>query len=209
MSFILYILLVFYACSSSSIESKNHIVRAEEVNIENNYSFECCLDSIIKQVDINTIVKSQPVDVKIKKNELFVSNSDKVVLRNNEIEVWLQELAIVDSIKAFALTHGSNNYYLFSSPIKQATGLAVNFTTWLIVDAKRNVTFEIWSLSNNSEAFYFDKVRDELQYISFSFSDNFVHQKDYDNISYKLELYSIKDGIESLIDVHQSQCNCN
>jgi len=78
-------------------------------------------------------------------------------------------LIIEDSLKAFKLSSKNKSYYLFSSPVKQATGLAVNFTTWLVVDREANIVFEFKSLSESYKAFYLEKKTEKMNFISLTF----------------------------------------
>lgn len=202
-------ILALSACCNSLPESGNHISGMTQENEPNLVqSVYCCLDSILKEVDGSLEKTPISVNVEFKGEELRVGSDEKITISHNKVRYWLQETAIQDSIVAFRLPVGNKGYYLFSSPIKQATGIAVNFTSWLIVDADRNFVMEIESLSNSQKAFYLEKATGNLSFTSFGFAESFIHQKDFGNIVFKQEHYSITKEGKRLIREEESPCYC-
>lgn len=203
------LVLPLWACNPSTSESAKHepkiIQLKEERQIQ---SVDCCLDSILKQIDARLVIMASPVEVSVRGSRLKIDAGEKRTLGSREIKVWLEEQAIIDSVKSYRLV-ANKEFYLLSSPIKQATGLAVNFTTWFVIDVSNNLSFEFKSLSENHQAFYFEKSTDELHFVSFTFGESFVHQKDFDNIFYKIESYTIGKVGKRLVGEKESRCSCN
>lgn len=204
---LLLLVLPLWACNPSTSESTKHEPKMIQLKEERQIrSVDCCLDSILKQIDASLVITASPVEISVRGSKLKVDTGKKITLSSGEIKAWLEEQAIIDSIKSYRLV-ANNEFYLLSSPINQATGLAVNFTAWLVIDASNNLSFEFRSLSENHQAFYFEKATDELHFVSFTFSESFVHQKDFDNIMYNIENYTIKEG-KRLIKEKESRCSC-
>lgn len=201
--------LPLWACNASTSESTNQKPEIIQLEAERQtQSVDCCLDSILNQIDASLVITANPVEVIVKGSRLKVNAEKKRTLSNGEIKSWLEEQAIIDSIKSYRLV-ADKEFYLLSSPIKQATGLAINFTTWLVIDASNNLSFEFKSLSGNHQAFYLEKATDELHFVSFTFGESFVHQKDFDNIVYKMESYTIGKEGKRLVEEKESRCSCN
>ena len=171
-------------------------------------SFKCCLDSIQKREDPNIIQSAVPVNWTYHGTHLEINDEKKKKLINARLKSWLENEALKDSIKSYRLA-GNKEYYLLSSPIKQATGLAVNYTSWLIIDAENNLLFDIISLSDDVRAFYFEKGTSNLHFVSFTYGESFIHQKDYNEISYTIESYIIGKNGKELIGKNDSNCPCN
>ena len=192
-------------CNASTSESVSHIVPLKKETPKQ--SINCCLDSMLKQVDLSLSIMAVPVKVSVSGNRLRIDDR-KNTFDNREIKAWLEERAIVDSIKSFKVV-SEKEYYLFSSPVKGATGLAINFTTWLIVDVSNNLAFEFKSLSASHQVFYLEKATDKLHFVSFTFNESFFHQKDFENIVYRIESYAIDKGTKRLVDEKESECRCD
>lgn len=198
-----------WACNASTSESTNDKTEIVELKEEGQtQSIDCCLDSILKQIDASLVITPIQVEVDVKGSRLKVDAGKKRTLSNGELKAWLEDQAIIDSIKSYRLV-ASKEFYLLSSPIKQATGLAINFTSWLVIDVNNNLAFELKSLSENHQAFYFEKATNELHFVSFTFGESFVHQKDFDNIVYKMESYIIDKEGKRLVGEKESRCSCN
>lgn len=205
----LLVLPLLGACNVSTSEGTNH--NREIVQLKGRtpkQSIDCCLDSILQQVDTSLTITGVPIKVTISGNKLRIDDREKNMFDNKEIKAWLEELAIIDSIKSFKLTY-SKEYYVFSSPVKQATGLAVNFTTWLVFDVSSDLAFEFESLSASHQAFYLEKATDKLHFVSFTFGESFFHQKDFENIVYRIKSYTIDKGVIRLVGEKESQCSCD
>lgn len=165
---------------------------------------DCCLDSILKHTD--SIITAESAILKITEHQLIMDSTQIKILNNREIKTWIDELAITDSIKCYGLK-AEKEYFILASPIKQATGFAINFTTWLIINLEDQIVIEFKSLSNNPNTVYYQ--RKKLHVISFDFNDSFIHNKDYSNAYFKIQNSTIdKNRLLREWEIN-SQCKCN
>ncbi len=212
------IAIPFFACNSAVKEDnkKSEVVQTESIvsdtvkasKVDNTISdVNCCIDSILSQYDKSNLIFTQDVNCKIENNQIKIDGKNKQLISKKYVKDWINGI-IPDSLKSYSINTGMNEYYFFSSQIKDATGFAVNFTSWFIFDRKNNETFTINSLSSNSKALFFDKSSNDMIFITFNFSEKFIHDKDFDNILYLSNIYKFNLKGERTKSDYQSNCKC-
>lgn len=166
-----------------------------------------CVDSIINTLQTNTAY--QPVKTKITGKKV-VLKSDKAqnTFKQEEVLSWMDKVE-KDSIKAYALNNAEYTCYVLSSSVKQATGLAINFTSWLIIIPNSNLVFEFESLSQNPKLIYFDQETSKLNFVRFTYGEHFFWKRDWDNVDFKMELNEIDNGELKLVSSKNSWCSEN
>jgi hypothetical protein len=163
-----------------------------------------CVDSVVATIDTNNtyiplVVKILPKKIILKENSL------QYEFKQDEILLWIDKVQN-DSIKAFKLNNANFTYYVLSSQIKQATGLGINFTSWLIIDSQSCFIVEFESLSRNIRLIYFDSQTEKIRFIRFTYGESFFWSRDWDNIDYKIELNEIDRGNTKIIMSKDSKC---
>ncbi|MDZ4203490.1 MAG: hypothetical protein U1C46_01610 [Bacteroidales bacterium] len=163
-----------------------------------------CVDSVINSLQTHTIY--QPVKVKATDKKLTLKcDKTQKAFKQDAVLSWMNKIE-KDSIKAYELNSTDLKCYVFSSYIKRATGLAINFTSWLIVVPKSNFILEFESLVQNNRLIYFDKQTNKLIFIRFTYGDSFFWNRDWDNVNFKMELNEIDNGSVKAISSKDSKC---
>lgn len=129
-------------------------------------------------------------------------NKDKVYLeiqRNSKFKKW-SETIIEDSISLSTIKLSNVSYYLFTSPIKNATGIGINYHSIFLFDSSTKLVFTSYTLTNKRGSFYYDLKSKETKLLIFTFDDSFIHIKDYDKIKVNYRIVTLKKGI-----IHKSK----
>jgi hypothetical protein len=87
-----------------------------------------------------------------------------------------------------------------------ATGLATNLECWHI-EAEGNQSVTYLSFSNNPRLVYWDK-EGRLNYYSVVYSDEFIHNKDWDNLTFDLERHIINSDGSALLVSEERNVKC-
>lgn len=166
-----------------------------------------CVDSIINILQTNTTY--QPVKTKITgKKALLKIDKAQDTFKQEKVLTWIDKVE-KDSIKTYALNNADYSCYVLSSSVKQATGLAINFTSWLIIIPSSNLVFEFESLSQNPKLIYFDQETSKLNFVRFTYGEHFFWKRDWDNVDFKMELNEVDNGEMKLVSSKNSWCSEN
>jgi len=164
-----------------------------------------CVDSMIESRQSNTDYKLLKTKITEKKI-IFKSSNSRDTFRQDEILTWIEKIE-KDSLRVYELINVEQRCYLLKSNIKQATGLASNFTSWLIVIPKSNLIFEFESLSENRELVYLNSKTGNLQFVRFTYGENFFWKRDWENVDFKIELNEIDNGEVKIVSSENSWCS--
>lgn len=114
-----------------------------------------------------------------------------------DVKKWLQNMR-EDILIAFELRNNEQKALLLSSTSYGATGLATNLENWHVEIGKIH-SFTFWSFSKNPKLVFWDKDG-LLNYYSVVYSDEFISNKDWENLTVDLERYRISfDGKAQLV----------
>lgn len=154
---------------------------------------EFCENYLLKK-----IAKTRAEGSRIVKLKVF--NADDETL-SPELKKWL-ELMWEDRTNAYELRHGSKKALLVRSYSRHATGLSASFESWFIqLDNHSN---EFFSFSEEPKLIFFDKDG-LLNYYAVIYSDEFIENKDWDNLTVNLLLYRVNaDGKSQLVSKKQN-----
>ncbi len=98
--------------------------------------------------------------------------------KESEIDDW-NDAVITDSVISYISK--DNRYLVCYAPIKDATGLAVNFSKWIFIDLVSG-NFYIDQNFRSSPFMVYSSSKGLVFYL-FDYSENFLKTRDYDNIS--------------------------
>ncbi|MNE37500.1 hypothetical protein D3C80_1313530 [compost metagenome] len=177
-------------------------------------SISCCINVEIAKIKS----KEKPLQLTKKpyKQGSFILDlgTNHIILRNGKkggkikddyVSEWLTQVDH-DDIKVYGLKKDKQLYFLMSAPIEQATGLATNITKWLVIDADKKRGYGFNSLSENANLFY---LKDNtLRSTIFDYSEDFINNKDYDNMTWEVNYYQIVGGEKKLVKSFVSKCEC-
>jgi len=178
-------------------------------NQEQIKTFYPCLDSIFSNLKTKTSYKHFNINIKKTEIELTEKGICKLTLKDKKLIEWLQKMNN-NNLKVYKVLNERKEFYLFSSQNNQATGLAINFTSFLILKlnstkAKNIFTFE--SLSSDKKLIFLDDISERINYIKITFGENFFWKRDWDNIDFKIESNIIKDNVVSIEKVINTTCS--
>lgn len=166
-----------------------------------------CVDSVINTIHTNTIYQLVKTEITGKKI-VFKGSKVQTTFKQEKVISWIDKVE-KDSIKAYELNNAECRFYLLSSSVKQATGLGINFTSWLIIFENSNLVFELESLSQNPKLIYLNQATNKLYFVRFTYGDYFFEKRDWDNIDFKIEFNEIDNGEIKLVNVTNSWCSQN
>jgi hypothetical protein len=191
------------------------------INIHRKGGIKCCIENQLKLIGkVKTIpkllkgscsYKTNDYIIKVDNDSLFLSG--KLTKMNfskiDSIKAWI-EVIVIQSLKVYSLSSKKKNYFLLSSKAIGATGLAINFYQWLIIDASSQtaITTSLLSLSDDARMFY---IRNDLLNINiFEFGDDFYFkERDWNNPPIKITTYEVKDYTLLKTKQLETFCNCN
>jgi len=167
--------------------------------------FSPCVDSIINTLQTNTTY--HPVKAKITgKKAILKSDKAQDTFKQEKILSWIDKVE-KDSIEVYSLNSTEYMCYVLSSSVIQATGLAINFTSWLIITPNSNLVFEFESLSQNHKLIYFDQETSKLNFVRLTYGEHFFWKRDWGNVDFKIELNEIDNGEAKVISSKNSWCS--
>ena len=211
---ILFFILLFISCNSSTVNDDrgnnkpNPPIEVETAPAIQIQSIDCCLDSITNSLQIESKYRARAIKMAFEIENVVLNDSlTTYKLKHKETRKWL-DLVDVDSSKAYSFALNNEQYFIIKSPIKDATGLAVNFIKWLILDEKGILVYEFESLSDNPQNFHVEYKMNRLNFISFKFNNRFFHEKNFDDILFDIEIYSLSGRTVKLLEVIHSPCRC-
>lgn len=108
------------------------------------------------------------------------------------VKKWLESMRW-DELLAAELKNNQQKALLLRSTSYGATGLATSLENWHIeIEGIYSETF--WSFSKNPKLMFWDK-NGLLNYYSIVYSDEFIENKDWENLTFDIELYKFSsDG---------------
>jgi uncharacterized membrane protein YkgB len=165
-----------------------------------------CVDSLIS--NLNNFTKYLSINFKIiDKGVVFYDKNLVDTVKDEKISSLL-EYFDMDSIHSYLLINNKLKCYAISSSIKQATGLAINFISWIIIIPKYHCIYNFKSLSSNPKLIFFDN-KNNLQFIRVIYGESLFWNEDWDNVEYEIELNEINmDSCNTKIIEHKnSYCN--
>lgn len=165
-----------------------------------------CVDSILTTIQTKVVYK--PLDVEADEGIHIYLGDSSIVLKQEKVIEWLEGVKI-DSLKGQELRINESVYYVFYSDVLPASGLANNFTIWLIVDVQSNLFIDFNSLSQNPKLIYFDQETSKLNFVRFTYGEHFFWKRDWDNVDFKMELNAIDNGEVKLVSSKNSWCSEN
>jgi hypothetical protein len=167
----------------------------------------CCEDSILQTIHNPTNCDSILVRFESDSTLIVDARTTVIRLKHPKISRWYAEVDR-SSIRGYRLSLGTTHYLALSSVIDKATGLMVNFTSWLLVDPLLSNAITLVSLSNKPKFFMIDSTKHELKFVRFDFSAEFISKKDYSSIMYNVEHCEWSTGSHKLKVVMAKSCRC-
>jgi len=179
---------------------------------ENN-SIICCFDSVLKQHTANYKCPTKIADGgNFAKRTFFIANMtakskmNVFILKNLNYPQW-SDIIDWDSVRLYGLNTANDSYLIASAPVKRASGLETNIFKWLIVSLSTKHHFIVESLSDNAGFFYL--FNNELRFELFDYSQQFLKERDYDNISLAISKYKVHHSTIKLLSTKNLICNCS
>jgi hypothetical protein len=208
----LFLFSFFAVVSSNFCNGQNkYVVGEQSVKQSSPYSLTCCIKAEIAKdkADVHPIkLMKKPYQLgeytlQIENEKIFIQN---IMLQDTESNKW-SEQSNVDSISVYAIRDYRYPFFLLSSAIKEATGLSTNLTIWLVIDIKRKFVYQLSSLASDIELF---SIHDNsFQVVTLDYSDQFIEDKSYNNMSFDIIHYVLADGEKKIIDKSSSKCPCD
>ena len=131
------------------------------------------------------------------------NRNDKLL--SNDLRKWL-EIANEETLSVHQLRYGQKKALLLSAIHIHATGLAINFQYWFISFENHHVEF--LSQSKNPNLVFWDKGG-TLNYFAIDFSDKFLDNKDWNNVTLNLLRYRIDAAGNSQLVSEERNVKCN
>ena len=124
-----------------------------------------------------------------------------------KIKTWLSE-ADSANVKAYHIEGFEGRYKVVTAPIATATGLAVNFTKWLVFKGTNEVVTEFWSLLDDSQSVFHRSDARYFEILALDFSKEFLDKRNFDHPSYELIIHILGKGVSRTNLVSESNCPC-
>lgn len=155
---------------------------------------ELCTDYLLQK-----IAKEKAEGSRMTKLKTF--NTDDKTFPDG-LKKWLKD-ADEEKLDASELLLNENKSLILHSTNTRATGLASNLQYWYIgLGEGQSITFV--SFSKNPSLIFWDKSG-SLNYYSIVYSDQFIEDKDWDNLTLDLERYRINaEGKSQLVSEEQN-----
>lgn len=213
-------LVILGSCSSNDnriaqVKTKTNSV--QELPNED-HTFPCCRDSVLLAIGERDFFKNfkrttshsyslNNVELTIGEDYIKISHKHyDGIVEFDIVSAWLNAVNR-DSIKVYGKLD-KESYFIVSSKVKKATGLAVNFTKWLVLKPSSKTAFDFWSLDDDPKFFYHKPEEpDKLNAVIFNYSDEFIHNKDWNKLSLKVSNYQIGSGTKRV--VRETHCQCD
>jgi hypothetical protein len=120
------------------------------------------------------------------------------------LEKWLEHEDI-ENLAASRLRHKEKQALILGSTNISATGIASNFQNWHIRLANHSV--EILSLSENPGLIFWDG-RGRLNYYAVDYGDEFLKDRNWDNLTLDLRLFRISSDGEARLVSEEQDVRC-
>lgn len=156
---------------------------------------EFCEDYLLKKIDTEKDSTSVFSELKFNPKDKSLSAG---------IKNWL-DTADRDKLEANRLEGKGKNVLLLHSQNTAATGLAANLEYWIIQNGDKALEFQ--SFSKNPKLIWLDKDG-AINYYSVVYSDEFIDNKDWDNLTFKIEKYKVNSIGESKLIETENNLKC-
>ncbi len=196
-TFLLHFIVLIFVTNKQAIpfsinnkEGNNNIRSIEPIVSKNNYS--SCIDLYLSKNTSHSLIPEN-IYLKVQTSDL---NTDKVYLgikRHSKFKKW-SETIIEDSLTLSSIKLSNVSYYLFTSRIKNATGIRVNYYSMFLFESTSKSIFTNYSLTNTKGIFYCDLKSKKAKLLIFTFDDSYIHNKDYNNIKLNYRIITLKEG---------------
>jgi hypothetical protein len=120
------------------------------------------------------------------------------------LEKWLKN-EDVENLAAFRLDHKEKQALILGSTNIGATGIASNFQNWHIRLANHSIEF--LSLSENPRLIFWDR-RGQLNYYAIDYGDEFLKDRNWDNLTLDLRLFRISSDGEARLVSEEQDVRC-
>jgi hypothetical protein len=144
---------------------------------------------------VKKIAKEKSANSRLVKLKNFNPEDETLSLN---IKKWLESMRW-EELLAAELSNSQQKALLLRSTSEATTGLASNLENWHIeIEGVYSDTF--WSFSKNPNLVFWDKDG-LLNYFSIVYSDKFIENKDWENLTFNIERYKVSsDGKAQLIN---------
>jgi hypothetical protein len=144
---------------------------------------------------LKKIAKEKSANSRLVKLKNFNPEDETLSLN---IKKWLESMRW-EELLAAELSNSQQKALLLRSTSEATTGLASNLENWHIeIEGVYSDTF--WSFSKNPNLVFWDKDG-LLNYFSIVYSDKFIENKDWENLTFNIERYKVSsDGKAQLIN---------
>jgi hypothetical protein len=151
---------------------------------------------------LKKIAKEKSSDSRLVKLNNF--NPEDEALSPN-VKKWLESMRW-DEMLAAELKNNQQKALLLRSTNMSATGLASNLESWHIeIEGVYSKTF--WSFSKNPKLMFWDK-NGLLNYYSIVYSDEFIENKDWENLTFDIELYKVGSNGKAELENEERNLKC-
>lgn len=151
---------------------------------------------------LRKIAKEKSADNRLVKLKNF--NPEDETLSPN-VKKWLENMRW-DELLAAELGNNQQKALLLRSTSYGVTGLATNLKNWHIeIDNFYSETF--WSFSKNPKLVFWNKDG-LLNYYSIVYSDEFIENKDWENLTFDIEQYKVNSDGKVLLINEERNLKC-
>ncbi len=163
-----------------------------------------CVDSLVENIRSKTEYADLSIEII---DGLFVKTDfDSKSFKNEKTKKWISKIE-KSEIKGKKVSIGRSHCYAFRSKIKYATGLAINFFSWMVIIPDLDIVFEFKSLSSNFRLIYFENG---LRFYKLNYESELRKKQNSRTITYKIEQFQLTDnGAQNLIKVFNTRCCSN
>jgi hypothetical protein len=166
----------------------------------------CCVETQLKKEDTTngyTIYIDNEILSLEEKNASLIKLS-----AIDSVKSWI-EIANLKSLQVYYLHSDHKKYFLLSSEVIGATGLATNFYQWLIIDVNRYtvVSANLLSLSNDASMFFFKEGVLNIKILDYG-DDFFRKERDWNNVPIKVITYKEQGNTLKKVSQIDMFCKC-
>ncbi len=168
----------------------------------------CCLDAHLDSIQIDSGFFLLPIEHRIVDGDLVALRKQRSVRWHGpKISMWL-EGADTARTQAYAVEGLRGDYFVVLAPIVTATGLAANFTKWLVLKQNNRVVADFWNLLDTTAAIYKRVDAAYFEVLSIDFNTEFSGYVDFENNSFDLAIYTSKGKRVEVENGKNNHCDC-
>lgn len=171
----------------------------------------CCVAHWMDAVEVDTHFRLRPLPRRVTETEILLEDGrTESRLYGPEIQ---QLLSVVDSAQlvVYAVQGVRGGYKVVTAPYFHPTGLATNFTHWLVLKGNNQVRIHFQSLLDMPRAAFLRQGSQSFEILMAELSGEFFHgDRDWDRMSsYQWFIYSIKEQQVEQSAVSIADCSCD